>query len=199
MIPSSTAWPPIPDGFKFSHPFIQFRAAHLPFPPSWTVNLYCKNRLRLVLTSTLLLASLFADTVFTIEFINTSAGSCNFLLSCVERMTLGADLHVDVLLRGSGYKRVATVAGHSCLIIIRMDSFFHILFTSLIYCELPALRRFPANAAPMFPRQDIPDYPCKSLQFFWQMLLKSLSGAFAPSFNVIFMIIPQGNHGCKIF
>ena len=47
------------------------------------------------------------------------------LLSCVERMAFGADLNVDVLFSRTCYESVSAVAGYSCLIVVRMDSFSH--------------------------------------------------------------------------
>ena len=40
-----------------------------------------------------------------IELINTSAGCSSLLLASVERMALGANLNVNVLLRGTCYER----------------------------------------------------------------------------------------------
>lgn len=63
--------------------------------------------------------------VFLIELVNTSARLRRFLLAGVERMAFGANLNVDVLLRGAGHKRVPAVACNGCLMVIRMDSFSH--------------------------------------------------------------------------
>ena len=68
---------------------------------------------------------LFIQAVFLIELIDTSASLSSFLLSCIERMTFGADFYVDVLLGRTCYKSITAVAGYSCLIVIRMDSFSH--------------------------------------------------------------------------
>ena len=68
---------------------------------------------------------LFIQTVFLIELIDTSTSLRSFLLSCIERMTFGADFYVDILLGRSCYKSITAVAGYSCLIVIRMDSFSH--------------------------------------------------------------------------
>ena len=40
-------------------------------------------------------------------------------------MALGADLHVNLLLGGTGYEFIATVAGHLGLMVSWMDSFSH--------------------------------------------------------------------------
>ena len=68
---------------------------------------------------------LFVQTIFSVKLINTSACLSSLLLSCVERMAFGTDFYVDILLCGSCYKCVSAVAGYSCLIVIRMDSFSH--------------------------------------------------------------------------
>ena len=72
------------------------------------------------------------DAVLTIELIDTASGGSGLLLAGVERMALGADLHMDLLLRRAGYEFVAAVANHLRLIILRMNSFFHFV-TSLFY------------------------------------------------------------------
>ena len=38
------------------------------------------------------------NTVFLVELVNTATCLSRFLLSCIERMALGADLNVDALL-----------------------------------------------------------------------------------------------------
>ena len=47
-------------------------------------------------------------------------------------MALGANFYVDFRFGGTGYKSVATVAGNGCLIILGMDSFFHLFHLSMI-------------------------------------------------------------------
>ena len=65
------------------------------------------------------------DAVLAVKLINTASGGSGFLLAGVERMALGANLHVDLLLRRTGYEFVAAVASNFCLIVLRMDTFFH--------------------------------------------------------------------------
>ena len=60
-------------------------------------------------------------------------------------MTLGANLYVDIRVGRTGNKCVTAVAGYGCLIVLRMDSFSHILFTSLIIRELPAQVLIPGQ------------------------------------------------------
>ena len=52
---------------------------------------------------------------------------------CVEWMALGAYFHVKFRFGRTCYECVSAVAGYCCLVISRMDSFFHD-FTSSIYC-----------------------------------------------------------------
>ena len=66
-----------------------------------------------------------ADAVLAVELINTSAGSCSLLLSCVERMAFGADFYMDVLFCRTCCKCVSAVTGYSCLMVVWMDSFSH--------------------------------------------------------------------------
>ena len=67
-------------------------------------------------------------TVFLVELVNTSASLSCFLLSGVERMALGADLHVDVLIRRTGHECVTAVACYGSLKIFRMNPFAHVIF-----------------------------------------------------------------------
>ena len=69
--------------------------------------------------------SFLFNTILFVELINTAASLCRFLLACVERMALGADFHVDTLVRRTCYKCVPAVAGHCCLMVLWMDSFAH--------------------------------------------------------------------------
>ncbi len=68
---------------------------------------------------------LLAQTVLSVELLDTAARLSCLLLASVERMALGADLDVDLGLGRTGNKCVSTVAGNGCLIIFRMDSFSH--------------------------------------------------------------------------
>ena len=67
------------------------------------------------------------DTIFLIELINTSTSLCRLLLACVERMAFGTDFHMDALVGGACYECVPTVASHGCLMVLRMDSFLHLV------------------------------------------------------------------------
>ena len=85
---------------------------------SWTTTGWSAN------TSACNISVLF-DTIFLIELVNTSACLSCFLLSCVERMALGADFYMDALVCRTCHKCVAAVAGYGCLMVLRMDSFSH--------------------------------------------------------------------------
>ena len=82
-------------------------------------------------------ASGIIQSILPVELINTPTCLGSLLLTCVERMALGANFNVNVLLRRTGHKCIAAVAGHSCLIILWMDTFSHD-FTPL--CSLPSAR-----------------------------------------------------------
>ena len=59
----------------------------------------------------------------------------HILLASIERMALGANLHVDIFLGRTSYELVSAVAGNLCLIVSRMDSFshdFHLFTFSII-------------------------------------------------------------------
>ena len=111
------------------------------------------------------------DTVFPVELIDTSAGCSSFLRAGVERMALGAYFDVDLRLRGTCYKCVPAVAGYGCLIIFRLDRFFH-FFTSFIMfvnCLRHTIkcRPFPVDALrqiPFFHRSRSPSLPELPLQ-----------------------------------
>ena len=60
-----------------------------------------------------------------IELINSTLSSSCLLISCVERMTLGTNFHVNLRLCGTCYEGISTVAGHSCLMVAWMNVFSH--------------------------------------------------------------------------
>ena len=60
-----------------------------------------------------------------IELINSTLSSCCLLVSCVERMALGANFHVNFRLCGTCYEGVSTVAGYGCLVVAWMNVFSH--------------------------------------------------------------------------
>ena len=68
---------------------------------------------------------LVAQTVLSIELIDTTLGCCSLLCAGVERVALGADFDVDLRRCGSGHECIAAVAGNSCLIILGMNSLSH--------------------------------------------------------------------------
>ena len=78
---------------------------------------------------------LCVNAVLFIELINTATGCCRLLLTGIESMALRANLYVDLLLRGTGYEFIATVAGNLCLVVGWMDTLSHDfhLFTFQFY------------------------------------------------------------------
>ena len=70
---------------------------------------------------------LLIKSVFLVELVNASACLTALLLSRIERMALGADLHVDTLRCRSCLKCITAVAGHSRFLILRMNAFSHFL------------------------------------------------------------------------
>ena len=73
---------------------------------------------------------LLANAISPIELINTSTRLCSFLLACIEWMALGTDFNVDILLGRTCHKCVTAVTRYGCLIVIWMDSFFHLFHLS---------------------------------------------------------------------
>ena len=55
-------------------------------------------------------------------------------------MALGADFYVDFFLSRTCYECVSTVAGYSCLMVYRMDSFLHDFHLVILFCELLFLK-----------------------------------------------------------
>jgi hypothetical protein len=78
-----------------------------------------------------------------LESVNTSAGIYKLLLAGVERMALGANFHLDILLCRLCFDYIAAVAGNSCFVQCRMDVLFHSEFTSFINVSFVAAHQFP--------------------------------------------------------
>ena len=68
-----------------------------------------------------------------LETVNTAARVNELLLAGVERMTLGADIHLHFLLGGAGLEGFTAYAANYALAVLGMDSFFHCCFTSFAY------------------------------------------------------------------
>lgn len=68
---------------------------------------------------------LCGDTVLLVELVNTTTSLRLLLLTCIERMALGADLNVEFLLRRTRLKRIAAVACYRCLIVLGMNTVSH--------------------------------------------------------------------------
>ena len=68
-----------------------------------------------------------------LEAIHTSTCINQLLLSCIEGMALGADIHLHFLLGGAGFEGFTAYAANNALAVFGMDSFFHCCFTSFAY------------------------------------------------------------------
>lgn len=71
--------------------------------------------------------TLLIQAVALLEHVNTPAGIDELLLAREERMALGANFNVDILLRGSGLNHIPACAGNSRLLILGMNLFLHLL------------------------------------------------------------------------
>ena len=60
-----------------------------------------------------------------VEAINTSTGVNQLLLAGIERVALGADFHLNVLLGGTGSKDITASAADGSLFVIGMETFLH--------------------------------------------------------------------------
>ena len=76
--------------------------------------------------------SILLDAESLVETINTSTSVNQLLLAGIERVALGADFNLDVLLSGTGSKHVATSAADCRLTVLGMDAFFHLVHLFLI-------------------------------------------------------------------
>lgn len=77
------------------------------------------------ITQAVIVSELLIHTETLLKFVNTSACVNKLLLTCVERMALGADFDLDILLSGLGLDNVAASTGNSGLLVIRMDTLSH--------------------------------------------------------------------------
>ena len=67
-----------------------------------------------------------------VEAINTSTGVNQLLLAGIERVALGADFNLNVLLGGTSGKLVATSTTDSGLFVSGMDAFLHFIHLFLV-------------------------------------------------------------------
>ena len=72
-------------------------------------------------------AKFLLQTKSLIETINTSTGVNQLLLAGIERVALGADFDLDVLLGGTGSKSITAGATDRSLFVVRMDAFSHVV------------------------------------------------------------------------
>ena len=71
------------------------------------------------------------ETLF--EAIHASTRINQLLLARVERMALGADIHLQLFLRGAGLEGLTAYAANDAFTVLGMDSFLHCCFTSFAY------------------------------------------------------------------
>ena len=68
-----------------------------------------------------------------LETVDTAARVNELLLAGVERMTLGADIHLHLFLGRAGLKSFTAYAANHALTILGMNIFLHCCFTSFAY------------------------------------------------------------------
>ena len=75
---------------------------------------------------------LLVQTELLVEAADTAAGIDHLLLTGVEGMALGANLHADVLLGGTSLDHVTASAADGSQLIVRMDSCLHYVHLFLL-------------------------------------------------------------------
>lgn len=70
------------------------------------------------------------NAVFLLELIDTTTGIDKLLLTCIERVAVGANLNAQVLFNRTGLKCIPTSTSYCGYMISRMNSLFHIQITS---------------------------------------------------------------------
>lgn len=70
-------------------------------------------------------ALFLAYAILLLELVHASAGVCQLLLSGIERMTLGADFNVKVLLGGTRFPRFSACTPYDGCTVFRMDTLLH--------------------------------------------------------------------------
>ena len=63
--------------------------------------------------------------ILLLELVNASARIGQLLLAGIERMALGTDFNVKILLRGTGLPGLTACTTHGCRAVLRMNSFLH--------------------------------------------------------------------------
>ena len=77
-----------------------------------------------------------------LEAINTSASINKLLLAGVERMALGADIHLHLFFGGAGLECFTAYAANDALAILGMNVFLHCCFTSFAYAMAFERKRY---------------------------------------------------------
>ena len=77
-----------------------------------------------------------------LEAINASTSINQLLLSGVERMALGANIHLHLFLRGTGFECFTAYAANDAFAVLGMDVFLHCCFTSFAYAMAVNRKRY---------------------------------------------------------
>ena len=107
--------------------------------------------------------------VFLVETVNTSTGVNKLLLAGVERVTLGANFNLDVLLGRTSLNNCTTRASDSRLFVLGMDTFLHGFHLS----HQISVKRQTALPLVQTPRYSITARPV--LQVFFSFLMKEFA------------------------
>ena len=108
---------PVPEG-----PFLPFRKESSPF-----------RSIKKQGIQTALISSALLEPETLLEAIHASTRVNQLLLARVERMALGADIHLQLFLRGAGLEGLTAYAANDAFTVLGMDSFLHCCFTSFAY------------------------------------------------------------------
>ena len=76
-----------------------------------------------------------------LELIHTAAGVHQLLLAGVERVALGADFNLQLLLGGAGGEGFTAYAANDCLTVLGMDAFLHCFFHLFCACLIGFMAR----------------------------------------------------------
>jgi hypothetical protein len=71
------------------------------------------------------------DTVFLLKSINATAGIQELLLASEERVAVGANFDAQLLFNRTSFESVATCAGYLSNVVLWLNCFLHLNFTSL--------------------------------------------------------------------
>jgi len=81
-------------------------------------------------------AALVFDAVFLPELFYPAGGVEEFLFASKERVALGANFHVDIAHRGTGFDHMATSTSDRGRFIFRMDTCFHKFLSNMEFYNI---------------------------------------------------------------